>query len=216
MKREKKVRPKILLTGFKLFGKFQVNPSEIIVNNFVPNDHVQLKTMILEVDFAKALVPYTEMLSEFRPDFIINLGLSATSGVILLEHMAINKGFDHIHDRKHFTIQTDAAAPLALANQLDLTILSEQLCEKQIPVLRSNHAGSYLCNFIFYHSLQWSQQNGGDAIFVHIPFTTALASRICLGEHKAYPSLPQTKIEEAIHHIIDFYISNQQNDPIIA
>lgn len=198
---------KVLLTGFKLFDKFEVNPSEIIVQSFVSTSTVALETMVLDVDFEKVSIPYHERLEQFQPDFILNMGLSATKGVVQLERNALNCGFDHIHDKEHFVIEKEGEQ--ALYTRLDVDTLGEKLCEKGVPTLSSNYAGAYLCNYIYYYSLKWCQQHGGDALFMHIPFTSEIASRICLQEKKAYPSLSQSVIETAINEVIAFWLESK-------
>jgi hypothetical protein len=37
----------------------------------------------------------------------------------------------------------------------------------------SRSCGRYLCNFLYYRSLEWTRTRGGDALFVHVPLTRA-------------------------------------------
>jgi pyrrolidone-carboxylate peptidase len=49
--------------------------------------------------------------------------------------------------------------------------LAATLRENGVPANSSAHAGSYLCNFLYYHSLSWAMSRDAAAqmLFVHIP-----------------------------------------------
>ena len=159
----------------------------------------------MEVNFETAAETYPKLLNNFQPDFILNTGLSASSGVLRLEKFAINSGHDHAASRgKHFGISSHS--PDGLSTRLNLNELAAVLNAQGIPALRSDYAGSYLCNFVYYHSLFWCSNNRGKALFVHMPFTTEIAANLCLKTHRAYASLPQQLIEKALNEIIMFCI----------
>ena len=159
--------------------------------------------MILPVDFDKVLFPLQEALDSWQPDLVISLGLQANIAYVKLEQLALNVGFDRFGEKTHFSLQE--GGDNALMSRLNLDSLATELCEQGIPAMRSNHAGTYLCNGMYYHTLRWCDVSGSDALFVHIPFTTHLAAHLALTDKKAYPSLPQSLVERAIRHIIWFY-----------
>ncbi len=37
----------------------------------------------------------------------------------------------------------------------------------------SRSCGRYLCNFLYYRSLEWANRESRDALFVHVPLTRA-------------------------------------------
>ncbi len=199
---------KVLLTGFGPFADFEINPTAIIVEQLLTLniENVTIKTLILEVDFDKALPDYESLLNEFKPDLILNLGLSATTNAIKLEHVALNIGYDNYtentENKTFFALNTHAQN--ALITSIDTSKLATQICEKGVPCKRSNHAGTYLCNYIYFHSLQWTLLQNAKALFIHIPFTTELVSQFCLEKKQAYPSIPQALIVKAIQEIITF------------
>ncbi|OWY21870.1 hypothetical protein C7N43_16885 [Sphingobacteriales bacterium UPWRP_1] len=201
---------RILLTGFGKFGNFEQNPTEAIVNGF--NNccsGVSVSRCVLEVNFNTVPVVYAQILQQVQPQLILNLGLAAETPALQLEKVALNTGFDTYRGKTHFTLQP--GAPDAYFSNLPVEHIARYLCQNGIPALRSNHAGHYLCNMLYFLSLQWCAQQGNcHALFVHLPFTTQLAAQICLQQHKAYPSLPQTVAEQAIALIIDWYLEYVQ------
>jgi pyroglutamyl-peptidase len=60
---------------------------------------------------------------------------------------------------------------------LPTTRLAKHLRSRGVPAVASRSAGSYLCNFIYYLSLDWArrQQNHHDVCFVHVPPRTLLS-----------------------------------------
>ncbi|OWY23037.1 hypothetical protein C7N43_03905 [Sphingobacteriales bacterium UPWRP_1] len=201
---------RILLTGFGKFGYFEQNPTEIIVNGFKNRfPEVSVSGHVLEVNFNTVPLLYAQILQQIQPQFIVNLGLAAETPVLQLEKVALNTGFDAYSDKTHFALQPNA--PDAYFSSLPVEDIARYLCQNGIPALRSNHAGHYLCNMLYYLSLQWCAQQGNcQALFVHLPFTTQLAAQICMQQHRAYPSLPQPVAEQAIALIIDWYLKYVQ------
>jgi len=188
---------KVLITGFGPFRGFDTNPSQLVVEQFKIDSNIELRTAIIDVNRAYVENEYPKILEDFQPDFILNIGLNAKAGGLELETFAINslKG-----DQKFQNIDEG----LAYQTKVDTKALSDHLCELNIPSARSDYAGSYYCNFIFYLSLKWCKKNGGDAIFLHMPLTQNLASQIRLEKNILYPSLPEETITEGIRVIIDY------------
>ncbi len=186
---------KILLTGFGQFGDFDTNPSTLVVEAFeMPG--IQIRKAFFEVNQPAIDSRYNNILDSFQPDLILNIGLNAASGAINIETFAINS----LKDSNHFM---DNDKEIAFKTRLDTNSISQVVCDKGIPCIRSNYAGSYYCNYIFYQSLSWCSNNGGNALFIHIPFNSRLAAEICKEKKIAYPSLPLSMLIEALTLIID-------------
>lgn len=202
---------KVLLTGFEPFGLFLVNPSQRLAETFTTSLPIELETLVLPVEFSASQPLYQEKLDRFQPDLILNTGLDARNQGLGLEAIALNikaeKGssvYETIQPRKEN----------ALFTNLPIQALIEQLCKKQVPTFRSNHAGTYLCNFTYYQSLQWCQKKGGAALFIHLPFTTAMASELCLTYQKTYASLPLALMQKGIEAIIQFQLNPITDRPL--
>ena len=120
---------------------------------------------------------------------------------VLLEKFAVNAGFDADGERQHFDI--DQSSAIAYKTSLDTNFWAKKLSESGIPALVSNHAGSYLCNFIYYKSLKFTQERGGDALFVHIPYTTEMVCDLCINQRKSFPSLPESQLIRALKMLLE-------------
>ncbi|MCP4437957.1 MAG: pyroglutamyl-peptidase I [Aureispira sp.] len=191
---------KVLLTGFKPFAPYTINPTEQLVEALQPMKDIHIEKEIFEVDFELVHQVYPRMLEDVQPDLIINLGLNGQANSIQLERFAVNSGFDYNGKRTFFDI--DAKSPAAYRSNIELDMLSQKLNDAGVPAIVSNHAGSYLCNFIYYHSLQYADLHRKKALFVHIPFTTELVCDFAKNNQPTYPSLPQSYIDKAIRLIL--------------
>ena len=47
--------------------------------------------------------------------------------------------------------------------------MTKALAKKGYNVMRSEDAGRFVCNYIYYHSLRFAEQNGIKSLFVHVP-----------------------------------------------
>ncbi len=187
---------KTILTGFGPFLTHEVNPTEIIVGDLVAPAEVELFRRILPVDFQKIEPNYTDFLDAIQPDLIINTGLNASKGAVQLEYVALNIGMDQQPNKQFF--EPIPGNEAALTSQLPVDDMVSHLCQQGIPTIRSNHAGTYLCNYLYYLSLQWCKVNTGNALFIHVPYTSEIASQIALINKHIVPSLPQAMIEQAL------------------
>jgi pyrrolidone-carboxylate peptidase len=192
---------KVLVTGFGPFKDFDINPSALLVEG-LEMDRVIIRKEIFDVSRADIEGRYSTILNEFQPDFILNIGLNASSGGLNLETFAINS----LKDKAAFsTIKKE----WGYQSKIDTSELADILCKDGIPAIRSDYAGSYYCNFIYFLSLEWCKNNGGAALFLHIPFTKDLASEISLRKKVIYPSLPKETMLKGIKKIITHLDKNK-------
>lgn len=47
--------------------------------------------------------------------------------------------------------------------------LAKTLAKMGYDVAASDDAGRFVCNYVYYHSLRFAEQNGIKSIFVHVP-----------------------------------------------
>ena len=180
--------PRVLLTGFEAFAPYSINPTKSLVETFLPSAEIVLHKTVYQTDFEVVSKNYPKLLDEFRPDWIINLGLDARRGALCLETFAINTGFDPRGEKQHFPIEEFKNS--AYHTNINTEKLATELCEAGIPSIRSNHAGTYLCNYIFYLSLKWATRHSAEALFIHMPFTTEIAADLTQKNKLIYPSIP--------------------------
>ena len=177
---------KILLTGFEPFGPVRVNPSEQIVRRIgrgmgrrVGEDargrgKVELRAEVLPTEFAAADRRIRQLIRKFQPEAVLCLGVAPKRDKISLERFALNLDDDSLPDnagRCRAGRRIARNGPAAYWSTLPLERFRRQLARRGIPVSYSNHAGTYLCNHVFYvarHEIE-RMGNGAPCGFVHVP-----------------------------------------------
>ena len=76
---------------------------------------------------------------------------------------------------------------------------------KKIPAVLSYHAGTFLCNYIYYIALHNARKHRTKVGFVHIPHITEL-----IVENPEYPSLPKKALLESVKIILKETIKNNR------
>jgi len=175
---------RVLLTGFNPFADNQVNPAQKVVERMTPLSipGIQLDTLIIPTEWEASAQHLQSKLDNRSYDLVVMLGLAATSQTIRLETTALNINRAKIPDnagevRNPRLIQKDG--PPLLQSGLPIETLQQKLTAKGFPVSISDHAGTYVCNHLYYHAL--SHPNAKEALFVHIPSTED-----CLVAHTVY------------------------------
>lgn len=163
---------RILVTGFELFGGHAVNPSAAVIEALAPSE--RLMTQILPVIYAEAGRIIRDLIEYEQPDAVMCLGLCAASPSILLERVAINMNDDSCGDNagdRAVGRLIDPAGPVGYWSTLPLVAMHDALRERGSPVAFSSHAGTYVCNHIFYTARRAIEQMGGNRPcgFVHLP-----------------------------------------------
>ncbi len=169
---------KILLTGFEPFGPVRVNPSEQIVRRIGEEAKASgdgnLRAEVLPTEFAAADKRIRQLVRKFQPQAVLCLGVAQRRDEISLERVALNLDDDQLPDnagRQRVGRRIISTGPAAYWSTLPLEQLRKQLEERRIPVSYSNHAGTYLCNHVFYVARHEVERMGNGAIcgFVHVP-----------------------------------------------
>ncbi|MFX0151428.1 MAG: pyroglutamyl-peptidase I [Candidatus Hodarchaeota archaeon] len=169
---------KLLLTGFEPFGGHQINPSDVISQQLdrktINNVKIVGKTIPLRYKEIRPII--TELIEETNPEIIINMGQAPRSS-IAFERVAVNladvsKGAYNcgsIPDEEPLI----EGGPVAYFSTLPLKKLVKYLTAKKIPCYVSNSAGTFGCNQIMYHTLNYLDiKSLNDSIiagFIHLP-----------------------------------------------
>lgn len=181
--------PKVVITGFGIFSGVSKNPTEDIIHS--------LEDWCLDgCDISKAtLVCSVEHLDEFLEDLnkneirkstsvdilLVHLGVDCGSTSMKLETTAYNNMTFRVPDQSGFTpefakISDIAAFESPLESCVNIPSLCDELKSDQWNVEVSSDPGRYLCNYIYYKSLQLTkkkQEAFGTAccqsIFIHVP-----------------------------------------------
>jgi pyroglutamyl-peptidase len=169
---------KILLTGFNRFGNMESNPSQLIVEALAKrakaDNGVELIAEVLPTEFAQAGRRIVELIRRHRPERIVCLGLAAGASAIRLERVALNLDDTEQADNAGLSHQGKLIVengPLAYWSTLPIEKMCDELQKRGIPAVISNHAGTYVCNHVFYlarHVVEL-MGSGSPCGFVHLP-----------------------------------------------
>jgi len=170
-------RPRILLTGFGPFPGVPTNPSGWLAETLAerlpaPDLQGRIHARIFPTEWqAAALLP--NLCETLQPHVMIHFGVSEHANTFRLEHSAHNRAAP----------RADAAGALPAgpvisaegAERLDTAFpaaaLARRLKTSGVAAVTSHSAGHYLCNFLYYHSLDWALRQPAPplVLFVHIP-----------------------------------------------
>ena len=168
----------LLITGFGPFPGAPENVSAWLVERLAataPSSHLgcEFRAQVLPTEWAEVRTLGPNLLQHHEPRLILHFGLSHHARGFRIERSAHNRVgakddargtrlmsgiiLDHGQDR--------------LDTELPAASLAKHLREHGLPAATSGSAGTYLCNFLYYLSLEWAarQAKRRDVVFVHIP-----------------------------------------------
>ncbi len=147
----------LLVTGFEPWGAERRNPSGDLAS--------ALGGHVLPVDYGRAERELRRLIRRHRPSAILLLGLASKRARISLEAVAVN--VDHCESgRWKRWRRTIGKGPLALPSRLPIDRLYRILRRARVPVAVSHHAGTFICNHVFFVALAATRVPCG---FVHVP-----------------------------------------------
>jgi pyroglutamyl-peptidase len=197
----------ILLTGFEPFDGDSVNPSGEVAKQLdgrVIGDCV-VRSVILPVQHEAARAVVAPLLEAPGLVAVVHLGLAGGRARISLERVAVNV-MDYSRPDAHGQVLRDVACveggPAAYFSTLPLREILAALTAEGIPAAISNTAGTYLCNDIFYTTLQGLAQRSSplSAGFLHLPFAPSMVTAHNLEE----PSMDLATMTRAIELLLRF------------
>jgi pyroglutamyl-peptidase len=207
-------RTRILLTGFGPFPGIVDNPSARLVETlagtrgFARRD-CELHTQVLPTEWGAVgtLVPH--LLNSLQPHVTIHFGVSRQARSLRIERSAHNNILPRVDAAgvlpARRRIQLDG--PARLESTVAVPRLAATLRENGVPAHSSAQSGSYLCNFLYYHSLSWamSRDTATNVLFVHIP----------LARSQGGP-LDKADLLRGAETIVNFMLSAPHEDQIPA
>ena len=192
---------KILLTGFKPFNKDKVNPSLEVVKSFDDNyNNNQVYKLELDVEYTNDGNKVINKIKEVNPDLVLMIGLAGGRKNVTLEYMGVNVDSATIPDNKGEEIifnEIVKDGPLSYKTNIDTVSLYNKLKDRRFAI--SYHAGTYVCNDIYYRTLDYIYRNNLSIKcgFVHLPFLVEQVS------NDKYPSMELEEMKGLIESIID-------------
>ncbi|MBI4464108.1 MAG: hypothetical protein HY647_05335 [Acidobacteria bacterium] len=194
---------KILLTGFEAFGNLQANPSQQIVERMAERARRQgirdLYPEILPTEYAGAGRRIRQLIQRVRPEAALCLGVARSRTVIHLERVALNLDDDPLPDnagRAYSGRPIVRGGPLVYESTLPLQRMLNALRRQGIPATISNHAGTFVCNHVFYVARHALEQMGREIPcgLIHVPEILRKSRR----SRRTDRGMPLQKMVEAI------------------
>jgi pyroglutamyl-peptidase len=167
-------RPRVLITGFGPFPGVTENPSawlaETLAEQARAEFHAELHARILPTEWRVAeLMP--GLYARLQPHVMIHFGVDRRGQTLRIERFAHNRTAPRADASGALprSALVRPEGPERLDTKLPTTRLAAHLRSRGLPATASRSAGSYLCNFLYYHSLEWARGRACLALFVHIP-----------------------------------------------
>ena len=165
----------ILLTGFEPFGGSDVNPSILACRRLEGREYNGFEVVVEEIPlrFHEIRDLIEGFVEEHEPAAVVCTGQSGGPSIVV-ERVAINVG-DARRPYNCGSQPLDEAlnedGPVAYFTRLPFRRLLGALKEAKIPATLSNSAGTYGCNQIFYHLMDYLAREGVEipAGFIHVP-----------------------------------------------
>lgn len=178
-----------IVSGFDAFANFSYNPTQAVVEGLpqsipVPGTGQQaiVHRLVLQTCCEQAWPAVAALAASLddQPVLLIHTGLADLRTRINLERFALNLRDYRIpdnHQHQPVDEHIDDHGPEALRTSIPLPDLAATLTSRGILCEVSNHAGSFLCNEVYYRSLRWLQTSGrpGAALFMHFPLPETYA-----------------------------------------
>lgn len=166
----------VLLTGYEAFGEIKKNPSIEACKRLLGNKYNGYEIIVEEIP-----MKYQEVreiieghVEKYKPAAIICTGISSKRGFITVERVAINIGSAEGSTNFGYT-QLDQSlnpdGPVGYFTTLPFRKILKAMTGNKIPAELSNTAGTYGCNQIFYHLMDFLTREKIDipAGFIHVP-----------------------------------------------
>lgn len=165
----------ILLTGFEPFGGSEVNPSILACRELEGKTYNGYRAVVEEIPLRyheiKGLIE--DHIERHKPAAVVCTGQGGAGG-LSVERVAINVASARMPYNcgyKPLDEPLNSDGPVAYWTKLPFRELLEALKEAGVPSRLSNSAGTFGCNQIFYHLMDYLARESVDvpAGFIHVP-----------------------------------------------
>lgn len=171
-------RPRVLLTGFGPFPGVVENPSgwlaeALAARMATPGYELHGHVLPTEWEAVSELTP--RLYADLQPLVMIHFGVGPRVKTLRIEHSAHNRAARRA-DARGVLPSVSAISPNGqhrLDTGLPVNTLAAYLRARGHSANASRSCGRYLCNFLYYRSLEWARRHDRDALFVHVPLTHA-------------------------------------------
>ncbi|XP_068663250.1 uncharacterized protein [Aristolochia californica] len=179
------------VTGFKKFHGVTENPTETIVSNLkeftgkkgLPKGLVLGSCEVLETAGLGALASLYQMFesglnsktSSSGRVILVHFGVNSGAIRFAIEQQAVNEATFRCPDelgwkpQKVPIVPSDGGISRTRETTLPVNEITKSLAKMGYEVTPSEDAGRFVCNYVYYHSLRFAEQNGIRSLFVHVP-----------------------------------------------
>jgi len=169
---------RILITGFGPFPGAPFNPTMGLVKRLTQLrrpafDDVEFESHIFHVTYATVNRELPELIARFRPDALLSFGLADRTAFMRIESRARNAVTTTFPDADR-----NRARKGSIVDGADATLFGPHTAKllraargTGIDARPSRDAGSYLCNYLSWRSIEAVKKKDGPSLaaFVHIP-----------------------------------------------
>lgn len=164
----------IVIMGFDAFGEEISNPAARIASLFNGRiiDKYIVHGVIVPASYNSVRRSVRLVFELYNPGIILALGLSSSRPLPSIERIALNYADSSLPDTDGIVKVNEPVlenGDLALETDVDVYGLRDYLLEHGIPIIVSYHAGTYLCNYLYYLLLHKAREKNSKALFIHIP-----------------------------------------------
>ncbi len=168
----------LYVTGFGAFPGVEENPTEAIVKALDGRRAGGMRIVgeVLPVSYRRATDTVRAALRAHSPRGILHFGLTLLDTIVRVESWATNEmtaRFPDADDAQPFEEPIDPSedAPLIYETPIPVPAVVAALRERGFPTRVSRNAGRFVCNSLYYTTLDFLERNGSSvpALFVHLP-----------------------------------------------
>jgi pyroglutamyl-peptidase len=198
---------KVLIGGFGRFPGAPFNPSGLVASALARRRRPALADThrvahVFAVRYADVDRELPMLIARERPDIMLLFGLAARTRHVRIEEIARNRMSVLFPDAAGFRPAQAAITPgrAALRNPRPLARLVEAARDAGVRAAPSRNAGSYLCNYIYWHALEAAGAAGGPRLvaFVHVPPVRRKARPAAAKRQRVYRLSDLVRASEAI------------------
>lgn len=199
----------ILVTGFDRFGDLTFNPSELVAQQLVKSRRSTygeaLQGRILQTAYVAAANEIEALIRQTQPSIVLGFGVSESRDKICLERFALNLDDAPIQDNAACArggIEIERGGPAAVKTNVDIAAILRRLVDGGVDAEISNHAGTFVCNHVYYRALRTLEKLRSQALclFVHVPMPATDSTTVRTPSSQGWQ---MTDLQKAASGILD-------------
>ncbi len=192
----------ILIYSFEEFSNLKTNPACEVgkeISKLLNSNKVFLIRLSVTYNCWGLL---KRKILEVKPDFILGIGVAIGINRVKIEKIGLNYKYAEILDNKGTRTtfeKINNSKRLAYETKVNVLNFVNQLKERGIPSEISFHAGTYICNYVYYSCLEYLSNKNIKSLFIHVPASPNNAIEL----NKNIPTFPPFLIAKGIFQILN-------------